>query len=114
MTTYGSDDLNQDWEFKIVRANRPVFRRTTHLNRVLEREAQAGWIMVEKFDNSRLRFKRRRQARLNDSTLPPGVDPYRVHYGLPPVAFALLMAMTMLTTVGGIIALVIFWVNSGL
>src|SRR5262245_42236312 len=90
MTTYGSGDLAQDWEFKIVRANTPAFRSAVHLHRLLEEEARAGWTLVEKFDNSRIRLKRPRQARLNDSALPPGVDPYRVHYGMSPVAFTLL------------------------
>ena len=72
MTTYGSDDLAHDWEFKIVRANTGAFRNTASLNRLLQEEARAGWIMLEKFDNSRIRFKRPRQARSNDSTLPPG------------------------------------------
>ncbi len=108
MTAYGSDDLNQDWEFKIVRANTGVFGNPTHLNRLLDEEARAGWIMVEKFDNNRIRFKRQRQARLNDSNLPPGVDPYRSHYGMSPVAFVLLLVMTMLALTAGIFVLVFF------
>jgi hypothetical protein len=111
MTAYGSGDSSQEWEFKIVRANRAVFRQRTHFDRVLEEEARAGWILVEKFDDMRLRFKRLRQARLNDSMLPPGVDPYRVHYGLRPAPFALLMVATMLALCGGIIALVVFLVG---
>ena len=102
MTTYTPGDLNQDWEFKIVRANRPVFRSPTHLNRLLEQEAQAGWVMVEKFDNMRVRFKRPRQARLDDPKLPHGVDPYRVHYGMPPGAFAALLILTMFGLIAGI------------
>ena len=111
MTVYGSGDLNQDWEFKIVRANRAVFRKRSHFNRVLEEEARAGWILVEKFDDMRLRFKRLRQARLNDSMLPPGVDPYRVHYGLRPGPFAALLIVTMFALIAGIIGLVLFLVG---
>ncbi|HEU4886664.1 MAG TPA: hypothetical protein VFV49_02175 [Thermoanaerobaculia bacterium] len=110
MTAYGSGDLNQDWEFKIVRANRAVFGKPAHFNRVLAEEARAGWVLVEKFDDMRLRFKRSRQARLNDSMLPPGVDPYRVHYGLRPGPFVLLLVMTILALCAGVIALVMFLV----
>lgn len=106
MTTYGPDDLAQEWEFKIVRANRPLFRRRARLQRLLEEEAVAGWTMVEKFDNTRIRFKRPARARLNDRMLPPGVDPYRVHYGLEPGVFAAVLALTLLAVVGGIM----FWI----
>jgi hypothetical protein len=113
MTTYGSGDLNQDWEFKIVRANTPVFRRRKHLERLLAREAQAGWVMVEKFDNLRIRFKRPREARMNDVNLPPGVDPYRVHYGLPPTAFALVLMLTIFACIGVVILAVVLAVPPG-
>ena len=106
MTTYRPEDLAQDWEFKIVRANRPLFRDRARLQRLCEQEAVAGWTMVEKFDNSRIRFKRPLRARLHDSMLPPGVDPYRVHYGLQPGAFAAVLALTLLCVVGGIL----FWI----
>lgn len=108
MTTYSREELAQEWEFKIVRANRPVFRRRAKLDRLLEQEARAGWTMVEKFDNSRIRFKRPQQARLNDATLPPGVDPYRVHYGLPPSAYAALLMLTVLVLVFGLMGWIAF------
>jgi len=103
MTTYGSGDLSQDWEFKIVRANTHAFRKRKHLERLLAEEAQAGWVMVEKFDNTRIRFKRPRQARLNDATLPPGVDPYRVHYGMSPGAFGAVLLLTIFGSIGAIL-----------
>jgi hypothetical protein len=62
--------------------------------------------MVEKFDDQRIRFKRPRQARLNDANLPPGVDPYRAHYGMPPLAFALLIVAVVLGLTFGIAPLI--------
>ena len=109
MTTYNADDLANDWEFKIVRANRPVFGDPARLRSLREEEARAGWVMVEKFDNSRIRFKRPRQAALNDATLPAGVDPYRVQYGLSPVSFALVMVISILVVVFGIIGAIAFF-----
>ena len=103
MTTYSADELNSDWEFKIVRGNMSAFRRSSTLNRLLQEEAQAGWTMVEKFDDERIRFKRPRQARLDDARLPPGVDPYRAHYGMPPLAFSLLLVAVVLGVTWGII-----------
>jgi hypothetical protein len=112
-TAYSADDLHDDWEFKIVRSNTRVFSRSSTLHRLLQEEALAGWTMVEKFDDQRIRFKRPRQASLHDAQLPPGVDPYRVHFGMPPLAFVLLILAFVLLMVAvlfvltmGIMALV--------
>jgi hypothetical protein len=81
MTQYTQDDLKNDWEFKIVRSDTPVFRKPEVLSKLIEEEAQAGWVMLEKLDDSRVRFKRPRSARARDAYLPDGVDPYRTRYG---------------------------------
>jgi hypothetical protein len=81
MTGYASGDLDGDWEFKIVRADTAIFRRQETLEQLIEEEARAGWVMLEKLDDSRIRFKRQRSARTKDTYLPPDVDPYRTHYG---------------------------------
>ena len=112
MTTYGSDALSHDWEFKIVRANTPVFGNPKHFNRLLEEEAQAGWTLVEKFDNSRIRFKRPREVRLKDSQLPPGIDPYRVNYGVSTPAFVVLLVSGILGLVCGIMFLIYLLVSA--
>jgi hypothetical protein len=81
MTTYTAEDLREDWEFKIVRANFEAFRNPATLQHVIEEEARAGWMLVEKFDNGRVRFKRPASARANDHILSPDIDPYRTHIG---------------------------------
>lgn len=58
MTTYSREELEHDWEFKIIRSNFNSFKKTAILKKLCEDEARAGWIMVEKFDNGRVRFKR--------------------------------------------------------
>jgi hypothetical protein len=78
MTPYSSDDLH-DWEFKIIRAYTGVFKKPENLQKVLEEESQAGWVLVEKFDDSRLRFKRKIANRSKDAGLT--IDPYRTVYG---------------------------------
>jgi hypothetical protein len=81
MTAYQSDDMD-GWEFKIVRANSRKFKSTGTIRQLCEEEAQAGWEMVEKFDDSRIRFKRRTKMRDRDQYLPAGsVDPYRTLVG---------------------------------
>jgi hypothetical protein len=88
MTQYTQDDLTNDWEFKIVRSDTPAFRKPETLSKLIEEEAQAGWVMLEKLDDSRVRFKRPRSARARDAYLPDGVDPYRTRYGVPSTPYA--------------------------
>jgi len=79
LTPYKSDDLD-GWEFKIVRANSRKFKSPESVRRLCEEESQAGWEMVEKFDDSRIRFKRRIEQRSQDPHRT--VDPYRTLIGL--------------------------------
>ena len=79
MTPYSRDDLAQNWEFKIVRSAMGGFRKPAFLQRVLDDEARAGWVLVEKFDNSRIRLKRPALARERDGKLD--FDPYRTDAG---------------------------------
>ena len=81
MTPYTREDLDDDWEFKIVRSGTGAFRKRERLERLIEEEARAGWVMLEKLDDYRIRFKRPRRARAQDDYLPPDVDPYRAYYG---------------------------------
>jgi hypothetical protein len=100
MARYAQDDLNGDWEFKIVRSATPVFRKPKELNKLVEEEARAGWIMLEKLDNSRVRFKRSRRARAQDAYLPDGIDSYRTHYGGAPTQYV----VTALVVIGLLLA----------
>lgn len=69
------------WEFKIVRAPRDVFHDPLVFQRLCEEEANAGWILLEKLDDRRVRFKRPIALReiIKAEMMP--VDPYRSHYG---------------------------------
>ena len=105
MTKYTDADLQGDWEFKIVRFILAGFRIPEVLQQVCAEEARAGWTLVEKFDNQRLRFKRPITARAGDAGL--GFDPYRSQYGTSSgVIVAVILACALLLPVG-IIALVI-------
>jgi hypothetical protein len=79
MTPYSATDLTQDWEFKIVRSAMGRFGNPAFLQRVLTDEGRAGWVLVEKFDNSRIRLKRPASARERDGKLD--FDPYRTDAG---------------------------------
>src|SRR5262245_15477427 len=56
MTPYGAKDLAEDWEFKILRSATNRFRDPIWLNAILQEEARAGWKLVEKFDDGRVRL----------------------------------------------------------
>ncbi len=99
MTKYTDADLQGDWEFKIVRANTAAFRNPEVLRQVCAEEASAGWTLVEKFDNQRLRFKRPVSARAGDAGL--AFDPYRTQYGISSGALvAVILACTFLAIAG--------------
>ena len=102
MASYTQDDLRNDWEFKIVRSGTAAFRKTEVLSKLLEEEAQAGWVMLEKLDDNRIRFKRPRSARAKDAYLPDGVDPYRTQYGTLATQQAVLVLVGVLV---GLVAL---------
>jgi hypothetical protein len=97
LTSYSPEDLSQGWEFKIVRANTRAFSKPEVLQQVCTEEAESGWQLVEKFDDSRLRFKRPTAARNKSSST--GIDPYRTTYGISP---GKLLAIVLAITFGGI------------
>ena len=104
MTAYNKEDL-EGWEFKIMRSYTGKFKDTAYVRQLCQEEAKAGWEMLEKFDDYRIRFKRRTDNRSNDQYLKS--DPYRTGVGLKAnrlvavavalailgVAFAALMAV---------------------
>ncbi|AFZ14141.1 hypothetical protein Cri9333_3310 [Crinalium epipsammum PCC 9333] len=69
------------WEFKIVRAKRDLFRDPRIFQQLCEEERSAGWILLEKLDDRRARFKRPIALReiVNPEFL--SFDPYRSYYG---------------------------------
>jgi hypothetical protein len=107
MTPYSPGDV-EGYEFKILRTAGKSFKDPLQLRAVLEEESQAGWEMLEKFDEHRIRFKRRVEWRDKDSLLDR--DPYRVWVGTTPgrvaayiilvCAFVLIAVLTLATVFG--------------
>jgi hypothetical protein len=90
LTPYSTKDLAEDWEFKILRSNFAAFRDPAKLRAVLDEESRGGWILVEKFDDQRLRLKRRAGAKTLEGDLADGYDPYRTTIGTSSKALAIL------------------------
>jgi hypothetical protein len=78
-----SSDQPKGWEFKILRTGSGGFRGRKVLNKVCAEESQAGWILLEKLDDHRLRFRRPISARDRDSHCK--IDPYRTRYGIAEI-----------------------------
>jgi hypothetical protein len=100
MTTYHAEEQSPDWEFKILRSISGKFRDPAWMREILWEERQAGWTLVEKFDDSRLRLRRLASADFDDEAL--GFDPMRTWVGTSPrqytairvaAAFALVAAL---------------------
>jgi hypothetical protein len=100
MATYDSKDLN-GWEFKIVRSALGRFSNYQAVQKVCREEAESGWELVEKFDSSRLRFKRRVERRSNDHLAR--LDPYRTSPGFSSAGTsAALIVGVVLLLIGGV------------
>lgn len=106
LTTYHKDDM-EGWEFKIVRTNTRYFKKPENLRKTCEEEAKSGWEMVEKFDDTRVRFKRRVDKRKNDQYLQ-GVDPYRTHAGISNAKLGLTITASILLGVGVLLAVILY------
>jgi hypothetical protein len=100
LASYDSDDLS-GWEFKIVRSELGKFRDREFVRKVCQEEARAGWEMLEKFDDNRIRFKRRVDRRAQDAHL--GFDPYRTSVGPSGGAVALIIVVGVLAVIGAVV-----------
>jgi hypothetical protein len=103
MTAYGPNDLEQ-YEFKIIRSATGAFKDPAKLRTVLEEEAKAGWELVEKFDNSRVRLKRALEWRDKDRALMQ--DPYRTTIGISEGKLALWIVLGVIVGFGLFAAIV--------
>jgi hypothetical protein len=109
MTGYTPTDLSDQWEFKIVRSVSSAFKKPEVFQQLVQQEAMAGWELLEKLDDGRVRFKRPVSARRRDGMLPRGVDPYRTRYGMSEGLLAFWIIAGVLLAMGitiGIVALV--------
>lgn len=108
MTTYTPQDLSGEWEFKILRSTTGAFKNPQRLKDTLEVERQAGWDLVEKFDNSRIRLKRPASARNEDAMRL--IDPYRTYVGPTEGQFAVIILGSVfgaLAVIGLIVAIIV-------
>jgi hypothetical protein len=65
MSGYSPQDLRENWQFKIVRG---TFKTADQVEAVVHEQAEFGWLLVEIFDQNRIRFKRPAGEAANDSS----------------------------------------------
>jgi hypothetical protein len=110
LTPYNKDDL-EGWEFKIVRSNFGRFHNYEIVQKLCQEEARAGWEMVEKFDNERIRFKRRIDKRSGDRQLD--FNPYRTTVGFGEGRIAAIILIGLAVVVAGAVALILYSQSGG-
>jgi hypothetical protein len=81
------------WEYKIVRASSDLFRDPKVLQRLRDEEADSGWILLEKLDDRRIRFKRPLATAQIQNAEYLEIDPYRSHYGSSAPSLSWLVAI---------------------
>lgn len=101
LTTYSQQDL-EEWEFKIVRSITKI--KGDRFRILCEEEAQNGWELVEKFDDTRVRFKRRTERRSQDQYAQ--LDPYRTQFGMSDTKFVIVLLTSVFAFTGLVIAIV--------
>ena len=102
LSAYTAEDLQQDCEFKILRSPTGAFAKRKKFLQAVDEESLAGWELVEKIDDHRLRFKRSATAKQNDCFLPRQVNPYRTELSINYIGFA----FTLFGMVAGIAAVI--------
>jgi hypothetical protein len=110
MTGYTPEELASGSEFKILRSATSAFRRPEFLKQVLDEEKDAGWTLVEKFDNSRIRLKRPASARTGGSSTT--LDPYRSYVGISETALALRIAAAVVIVLAVVIGAIAVFVRA--
>lgn len=67
-------------EYKVIQSQTPMFSDTAKMHEILDEEAKAGWRLLAKEDNYRLKLQRDISNRANDVDLD--LDAYRTTVGV--------------------------------
>jgi hypothetical protein len=103
LTTFTTDPMG-DLEYKILRSATGVFGDPAKFRAALEEEARAGWDLMEKLDDKRVRLRRPISCRAKDGELSQ--DPYRIQVGMSEGAQAVLIFLGVITGVFLVIGIV--------
>ena len=104
-----STDPSGMFEYKILRSATNAFRNAAFFRTAMEEEAKAGWELVEKLDNDRVRLRRSIEWREKDTSL--GQDPYRIWVGMSQTSLGLWIAFGVLAAMAVFIMIIIILKN---
>jgi len=102
-------DTSGAFEYKIIRSVTKAFRNPAFFQQTLQEEAQAGWQLVEKLDDDRVRLRRSVECRSNDAHLTQ--DPYRTRIGMGEVKLVFVVLGSVFGTLLLIFLVVFFLVR---
>lgn len=88
-------------EYKILQSQTPLFSDPGKLHEILDQEAKAGWRLLEKEDNYRIKLQRDIGNRENDKNLD--FDAYRSTVGVPALITYGVTALATITIVSVIL-----------
>jgi hypothetical protein len=97
-----------EFEYKFLRSQFGAFKKPERLRAALAEEARAGWELVEKFDDNRLRLRRPVSCRAADADRDQ--DPYRTLApgdGAAVGRVLLIVLVVVLVILGGVLAVVL-------
>lgn len=93
-------------EYKILQSQTPLFASTAKMHEAMEQESKAGWTLLEKEDNYRIKLQRNTSNRDNDKNLD--FDAYRSTVGVSSVVTYGMTAVMTLGVVSVILYLAIW------
>ncbi len=96
-------------EYKVIQAQTPLFSDTAKMHEILDQEARAGWQLLEKEDNYRIKLQRNISHRDNDKNLD--FDAYRSNVGVSSVVTYGVTAVVTIAIVSIILYLAL-WSNN--
>ena len=96
-------------EYKVIQSQTPMFSDTAKMHEILDEEAKAGWRLLAKEDNYRLKLQRDISNRANDTALD--IDAYRTTVGVSSTVTKGATALLTLAIVSVILYFAI-WSNS--
>lgn len=102
-------EQSMELEYKVIQAQTPLFADTAKMQEVLDQESRAGWRLLEKQDNYRIKVQRDISHRDNDADLD--FDAYRTTVGVSSV---ITYGVTALLTIGVVSIILYFalWNNN--
>ena len=102
-------DPSGEFEYKIIRSITNAFRTPAFFQQTLQEEAPAGWQLVEKLDDGRVRLRRSVEWRSKDTLLTH--DPYRTRIGMGEVKLVFVILGSIFGTLLAIGLVVFFLVK---